>query len=878
MNSLFTRFAVIIAFLATAFGANAQSVSSTLNNRPGVLVGVEQDFTLSHSIGALPPSTFIRLKIALANPAQAANIDLSISDGTNYNDLVFDASGISESAGLPYMFVPNPGQLKVTFSAAGTYNYTISIINDATSGVIATANESVVVANPPAAPTISSTLNGQSVLTGALVPYTVNTTAGGYAGTIVKVFFKANNPAQANNYNVEFFNPMGSSWQAITLNAAGEFNFGGSGFPLADAATQFRVTFDAPGTYGYKMSLYRVSDNDTLADVIESVTVTDPQAPTIASDLDGQTVLVNAQTAYSVSTTPGDYAGTLVKVFFKADNPAQAANMDLEYFEVANSTWYPLTLNANGELDFGPGAGFPLAAASTQFRVTFDAPGTYGYKMSLYRVSDDDTLAQATESVTVVDPTASTIASTLDGQTVFTGSLTDFDVTTTAGSQAGTLVRVRIQLDNAAQAGDVTLSYETAPGSGTFNPLPLDGTGMAEFGPGTGFPLADATTAFRVTLDAPGTYDYALTVFDVANGDTLAQAFESVTAVVYEAPTISSDLDGQTVDVAAQTDFDVTTTAGSEAGTLVRVRLQLDNAAQAADVNLQYETTPGSGTYTALPLDGTGMAEFGPASGFPLADAATAFRVTFDAAGTYDYTLTVFEVAGGNTLAESEESVVVEDVVVTPVPTISSDLDGRANVTVNDTENFTVTVDADGLSGVNVRIKFTLDTPAQGNNLDLRFDNPVSGNLESLTFDASGVAYAGAVTGFPIASDDYDFTVEFLEGGTYGYTVSLVEVPAGTSLADNAEEVVVIDNSGIDNNASLVLGAFPNPTENLIQIQTGESGLGTLDVFSVTGSRVMSQTVNGAVNTVSLAQLEAGVYIIRVQQAGRISTLRVVKK
>lgn len=876
MNSLFTRFAIIIAFLTVGFGANAQSVSSTLNNRPGVVVGVEEDFTLSHNIGALPAFTTVRLKIALANPAQAANVDLSLYDGTNYNDLVFDGSGASESAGVPYALIPNPAQLKVTFNAAGTYNYTMSIINNSTNAVIASANESVVVGLPA---TLSSTLNGQTVLTGALTPYTVSTTPGAFAGTMVKVFFKADNPAQAANMDLEYFEVANSTWYPLTLNANGELDFGpGAGFPLAAASTQFRVTFDAPGTYGYKMSLYQVSNNDTLAQAIESVLVEDPTAPTIASTLDGQTVLVNAQTAYSISTTTGDYAGTMVKVFFKADNPAQAANMDLQYFEVTTSTWENLSLNANGELDFGPGAGFPLAAASTQFRVTFDAPGIYGYKLSLYRVSDDDTLAEAVESVTVVDPTASTIASTLDGQSVFTAAQTDFDVTTTAGSQAGTLVRVRIQLDNAAQAGDVNLEYETVPGSGTYAALPLNGAGMAEFGPGAGFPLADATTAFRATFDAAGTYEYTLTVFEVASNDTLAQANESVTVVDYIDATISSDLDGQTLDVADQTDFEVTTTAGSEAGTLVRVRIQLDNAAQAADVNLEYETVPGGGTYAALPLNGSGAADFGPLSGFPLADATSAFRVTFDAAGTYNYSLLVYTVAGNDTLAQADETVTVEEVVVPPVPSISSDLDGRTGVVINNVEDFTVTTDADGLTGVNVRIKFTLDTPAQGNNVDLRFDNPVTGNLESLTFDANGVAYAGAAAGFAIADADYDFSIEFLEGGTYGYTVALVEAGNGNVVADNDEEVVVIDNSGINNNASLVVGAFPNPTENLVQIQTKESGLGNLEVFTVTGQKVMSQTINGSVNTVSLAQLTAGVYVVRVQQAGTSATLRVVKK
>ncbi len=227
-------------------------------------------------------------------------------------------------------------------------------------------------------------------------------------------------------------------------------------------------------------------------------------------------------------------------------------------------------------------------------------------------------------------------------------------------------------------------------------------------------------------------------------------------------------------------------------------------------------------------------------------------------------------------MAQADESVTVDAIVVTPTPSVSSDLDGRTDVTINNTEDFTVTTDADGLTGVNVRIQFTLDTPAQANDMDLRFHNPVSGNLESLTFDANGVAYA-AQRRIPIADDEYDFTVEFWRRGTCGYTVA-VEAGNSTVLADNDEEVTVIDNSGIENSASLALGAFPNPTENLIQIQTKESGLGTLDVFTVTGGKVLSQTINGSLNTVSLAHLTAGVYIIRVEQAGNVSTLRVVKK
>ncbi len=44
MSNLFTRIVMVVAFITVGFGANAQSISSNLNARPGVVVDAEEDF------------------------------------------------------------------------------------------------------------------------------------------------------------------------------------------------------------------------------------------------------------------------------------------------------------------------------------------------------------------------------------------------------------------------------------------------------------------------------------------------------------------------------------------------------------------------------------------------------------------------------------------------------------------------------------------------------------------------------------------------------------------------------------------------------------------------------------------------------------------
>jgi plastocyanin len=616
MNSLFTRIGLLIAFISVSFGVNAQTISSNLNARPGVTVGVQEDFIVTLSAGALSPLTNVKLAIQLVNPAQSVDIALSLQNPqtTQYENLVFDGSGSSISVAAPFFLNPNPLNLRATFSTAGVYNYSVSILDGTTNAVIATSNESVTVgALALVAPTISSTL------------------------------------------------------------------------------------------------------------------------PTFSPAITGTTV------NYSVSTVPNDYAGTQVRVFFKLSNPAQVSNLTLQY-EATPGNFQTLPINGAGEGFFGPVSGFPLTNTSSNFKATASAAGTYTYKMSLYDVSNGDTLATATESIVVVDPVAPTIFSTLDGELVDTGVETAYQVTTTTGTVGGTLVKGFFKLTDVAQTADVNISYETAPG--VFTALPLNPNGTVSFGPGTGFPLANTSTNFKVTFDAAGVYGYKLFIYEVATDDTLATATESVT---------------------------------------------------------------------------------------------------------------------------------VEDPA--PVaPGISSDLDERAGVVVNIEEAFTITTVANDFADEDVRIKITLETPAQAPNFFITY------NSATLTFDANGVAYIGAAAGFPLDDEDFDLNVTFLAGGTFAYNIALINVSDDSVLAENDEEVFVLDNSSIAENASFISNTFPNPTEGIVHIQTSETGVGTLGVYSVTGKKVINQTINGSLNTVSLEALPAGIYIIKISQNEKDAVIRVVKK
>ena len=156
--------------------------------------------------------------------------------------------------------------------------------------------------------------------------------------------------------------------------------------------------------------------------VLSSVAMAAPEGAKISNELElevtvkegveGATIGVNPDLAltsavglydcFTVSTTPGDHAGKMVKVKLEA---TPATGFELEYVEQDPSNakygqYLPLSV-VDGVAWFGPSTGFPLAAVEdSMFRVTWNEAGTYTFTL---RIMDGDNFTNelASETVTV---------------------------------------------------------------------------------------------------------------------------------------------------------------------------------------------------------------------------------------------------------------------------------------------------------------------------------------------------------------------------------------------------------------------------------------------------------------------------------------------
>lgn len=121
-------------------------------------------------------------------------------------------------------------------------------------------------------------------------------------------------------------------------------------------------------------------------------------AITISEDL---TFTVGEKKEFTITTAANDDAGENVYGIAALVDAAGEDAMDqlqsVEYYEVANGTWYDL----NGT--FGTaGTGFPLTDASSTFRAAFKTAGTYTVNYKIVKVSaDDEVVAEGSAAVTV---------------------------------------------------------------------------------------------------------------------------------------------------------------------------------------------------------------------------------------------------------------------------------------------------------------------------------------------------------------------------------------------------------------------------------------------------------------------------------------------
>ena len=242
-------------------------------------------------------------------------------------------------------------------------------------------------------------------------------------------------------------------------------------------------------------------------------------------------------------------------------------------------------------------------------------------------------------SVFAVSP--SVVTTDIDEKDFVVGTATEFTITTTANDDAGKMV-IGTAVFSDPSAIEKLEYYEVKDG----NWYELAG----DFGPATGFPMSDATSTFRVTFKKAGIYSVEIFIKSVEDSSVVCST--TATALVSGSSSFTTDAGSKTFVVGEATEFTFTTVANEDAGKMVIGTAEFSDP-DAIDVLEYYEVQDGNW----YPLAG----DFGPATGFPMSNATSTFRVTFKQAGTYTLTAYMKEVETGDTLCFAIATITVKD-------------------------------------------------------------------------------------------------------------------------------------------------------------------------------------------------------------------------
>lgn len=236
----------------------------------------------------------------------------------------------------------------------------------------------------------------------------------------------------------------------------------------------------------------------------------------LETNIDELDFIVGVPQEFTYSTIANDDAGVMIVGASDFSDPDAIAK--LEYYEPNTSTWYEL----NGE--FGGGAGFPAADATSKFRVTFAKAGEYEFTSVVKTVEGEKVLASVEATAKVRDYKHAELLTNIGDIEFVVGEATEFTFSTVANDDKGLMVVGLSDFD--AEDAIAKLEYYE-PNTDTWYDL------NGAFGGSNGFPMADATSKFRVTFAKAGEYDF-VAVMKVAGTDDVLCEVEA-TAVVVEA-------------------------------------------------------------------------------------------------------------------------------------------------------------------------------------------------------------------------------------------------------------------------------------------------------------------------------------------------------
>lgn len=351
--------------------------------------------------------------------------------------------------------------------------------------------------------TLTTDIAEKEFVVGEQMVFTFTTTANGDAGTYVLGTFEFSDRDAVEK--LEYLEVQSGTWYEFY----GDFG-PATGFPMTDATSTFRVTFNKAGNYTVNAAMVTVGDRTPLCTATAKVTVQRANAANLATNIDQQLFLLGQQTVFTLTTTANGDAGTNVRGNIAFDD--NSAVEKLEYYDEESKTWNEI----NGE--FGPEDGFSMADATSTFRVTFNKTGSYTMSASLDAVEGGAALCTVSQSITVFEHGA--IVSNIGNVSFVAGEAAEFVVTTTANGHAN--MRVYGAVTFADGKAVEKLEYRKDKSE--------EWTEITEKFREEGFLLTDATYYFRVTFAKAGDHEMTVSIRSMTDDSVLCAVESTATA------------------------------------------------------------------------------------------------------------------------------------------------------------------------------------------------------------------------------------------------------------------------------------------------------------------------------------------------------------
>ena len=163
-------------------------------------------------------------------------------------------------------------------------------------------------------------------------------------------------------------------------------------------------------------------------------------------------------------------------------------------------------------------------------------------------------------------------------------------------------------------------------------------------------------------------------------------------------------------------------------------------------------------------------------------------------------------------------------------------------------------------------------------NISLKPD--LAGQAGSLKLEVIDLANNNSVVAGPVKPSGgawSDLTLSYTAAATQNYAFRVTKVwgNAGASF-DNISLTVVPSTASNSYLKDFQFSIYPNPANNVIRFQS-ELPLESVEIFSLTGSKVLSQSNN--VEQVEVGNLANGIYVLRASAAdGKVATQKLIKE